>query len=53
METFLKESLVTDILRSLEAWPAAVYLLVPRAASPTLLITQAAFSHAAATEESV
>ena len=45
--------LVSDLLDSMEVWPAAVYLLVLCAASLTLLITQAAFSHAAATEESV
>lgn len=48
-----RKLLVRDILRSLEAWPAAFYLLVPCAASPTLLIAQAAFPHAAASEESV
>lgn len=39
--------LVSDILRSLGAWPVAIYLLVPCAACLTLLMAQAAFSRAA------
>lgn len=44
---------MSDLSDSVEVWPAAAYLLVLCAAALTLWITQAAFSHAAATEESV
>jgi len=44
---------VRDLLESREVWPVAVYLLVWCAASMMLLITQAAFSHAVATGDSV
>lgn len=48
-----REALVRDLLESGEVWLAAVYVLVWCAASLTLLIAQAAFSHTVPTEESV